>query len=119
VRTERFERATGESGLADYEVRTWRGWHHHQTLSLVANWFLTRETQQGKNPRRRSWSRKSARYWLRCRIGNSTAIIPRISAAKQPAACNATKPRDCTTGKNATAWRLYASIHVDNRTQSN
>jgi SRSO17 transposase len=43
-----FERAKGESGLADYEVRTWRGWHHHQTLSLVANWFLTRETQQGK-----------------------------------------------------------------------
>ena len=43
-----FERAKGESGLADYEVRTWRGWHHHQTLSLVANWFLTQETQQGK-----------------------------------------------------------------------
>jgi SRSO17 transposase len=43
-----FERAKGETGLADYEVRTWRGWHHHQTLSLVANWFLTRETQQGK-----------------------------------------------------------------------
>ena len=43
-----FERAKGEAGLADYEVRTWRGWHHHQTLSLVANWFLTQETQQGK-----------------------------------------------------------------------
>ena len=43
-----FERAKGESGLADYEVRTWRGWHHHQTLSLVANWFLTQETRQGK-----------------------------------------------------------------------
>jgi SRSO17 transposase len=43
-----FERAKGETGLADYEVRTWRGWHHHQTLSLVANWFLTQETQQGK-----------------------------------------------------------------------
>lgn len=43
-----FERAKGETGLADYEVRTWRGWHHHQTLSLVANWFLTQETQRGK-----------------------------------------------------------------------
>ena len=43
-----FERAKGESGLADYEVRTWRGWHHHQTLSLLANWFLTQETQRGK-----------------------------------------------------------------------
>jgi SRSO17 transposase len=43
-----FERAKGETGLADYEVRTWRGWHHHQTLSLAANWFLTLENQQGK-----------------------------------------------------------------------
>ena len=43
-----FERAKGETGLADYEVRTWRGWHHHQTLSLAANWFLTLEAQQGK-----------------------------------------------------------------------
>jgi SRSO17 transposase len=43
-----FERAKGEAGLADYEVRTWRGWHHHQTLSLLATWFLTQETRQGK-----------------------------------------------------------------------
>jgi SRSO17 transposase len=43
-----LQRAKGEAGLADYEVRTWRGWHHHQTLSLVATWFLTLETQRGK-----------------------------------------------------------------------
>ena len=43
-----FHRAKGEAGLADYEVRTWRGWHHHQTLSLLATWFLTQETRQGK-----------------------------------------------------------------------
>jgi SRSO17 transposase len=43
-----FERAKGESGLADYEVRTWRGWHHHQTLSLIATWFLTQETRGGE-----------------------------------------------------------------------
>jgi SRSO17 transposase len=43
-----LQRAKGEAGLADYEVRTWRGWHHHQTLSLVATWFLTEETRQGK-----------------------------------------------------------------------
>jgi SRSO17 transposase len=43
-----FQRAKGEAGLADYEVRTWRGWHHHQTLSLIATWFLILETQRGK-----------------------------------------------------------------------
>jgi SRSO17 transposase len=45
-----FERAKGEAGLADYQVRTWIAWHHHQTLSLLAAWFLNRETRRGKNP---------------------------------------------------------------------
>jgi hypothetical protein len=36
--------------MADYQVRNWRGWHHHQTLSLLAAWFLNRETRRGKNP---------------------------------------------------------------------
>ena len=43
-----LQRAKSEAGLADYEVRTWRGWHHHQTLSLIATWFLTQETRHGK-----------------------------------------------------------------------
>jgi len=45
-----LQRAKGEAGLADYQVRTWQGWHHHQTLSLLATWFLTQETRRGKNP---------------------------------------------------------------------
>jgi len=43
-----LQRAKGKAGLADYEVRTWRGWHHHQTLGLLATWFLTQETRRGK-----------------------------------------------------------------------
>jgi len=43
-----IQRAKGEAGLADYEVRSWRGWHHHQTLSLIATWFLIREARRGK-----------------------------------------------------------------------
>ncbi len=43
-----FQRGKSEAGLGDYEVRNWRGWHHHQTLALIAAWFITRETLRGK-----------------------------------------------------------------------
>jgi SRSO17 transposase len=43
-----LERSKGEAGLAQYQVRNWRGWHHHQTLSLMAAWFLTQEDMRGK-----------------------------------------------------------------------
>jgi SRSO17 transposase len=41
-----FERAKGEAGLAQYEVRSWVGWHHHMTLSLLTTWFLTSEARR-------------------------------------------------------------------------
>lgn len=47
-----FQRAKGEAGLADYQVRNWIAWHHHQTLALLAAWFLNQETRRGKNPDR-------------------------------------------------------------------
>ncbi len=43
-----IKRAKSEAGMADYEVRNWRGWHHHQVLSLIATWFLVVETRRGK-----------------------------------------------------------------------
>jgi len=45
-----LERAKGEAGLADYQVRNWTAWHHHQTLALLAAWYLNQETRRGKNP---------------------------------------------------------------------
>lgn len=49
---EAFEAAKGEAGLAHYEVRSWVGWHHHVTLSLLALWFLIQERRRlgGENP---------------------------------------------------------------------
>lgn len=43
-----IQRSKSEAGLADYEVRHWTGWQHHQTLSFLATWFLVRETERGK-----------------------------------------------------------------------
>jgi hypothetical protein len=45
---EGLQRSKSEAGLADYEVRHWTGWQQQHTLSLLATWFLVRETQRGK-----------------------------------------------------------------------
>lgn len=51
---ELFAQGNQEIGLDHYEVRSWVGWHHHMTLSLVALWFLQLERLRlgGKNPGR-------------------------------------------------------------------
>ena len=38
-----LEQGKGEAGLDHYEVRSYVGWHHHMTLSLLALWFLNLE----------------------------------------------------------------------------
>jgi SRSO17 transposase len=43
-----FQRAKSETGLADYETRSWPGWHHHQTLAILASWFLVVERLRGE-----------------------------------------------------------------------
>ncbi|MCX7805934.1 MAG: IS701 family transposase, partial [Planctomycetota bacterium] len=49
---ELFEAAKGEVGLDEYEVRSWVGWHHHMTLSILALWFMTLEHRRlGKKNR--------------------------------------------------------------------
>jgi len=43
---ELFEEGNQEVGLSHYEVRSWTGWHHHMTLSLLALWFLQVERRR-------------------------------------------------------------------------
>jgi SRSO17 transposase len=37
-----FEDGKQYLGMGDYEVRGWRGWHHHMTLCILAHFFLVR-----------------------------------------------------------------------------
>jgi SRSO17 transposase len=48
-----IQRGKSEAGLSDYEVRNWKGWHHHQILSLIASWFLVTEALRGEKMDRR------------------------------------------------------------------
>ncbi|MDB5324994.1 MAG: hypothetical protein JWM57_563 [Phycisphaerales bacterium] len=54
-----FESTKQETGLDEYEVRSWNGWHRHVTLSLLAMMFLTAVRLTVTEPkRRRSKSRR-------------------------------------------------------------
>ena len=46
-----FEAAKQEVGLAQYEVRSWTGWHRHVTLACLAHAFLTVVRARGHDPR--------------------------------------------------------------------
>jgi SRSO17 transposase len=53
VETE-FQHHKNEVGLDEYEVRRWRGWHHHMVLCLLASAFLLTLEQD--------WGEKGARH---------------------------------------------------------
>ena len=38
-----FENGKSEVGMADYQVRTWRGWHHHMTMVMLAVLFMMKQ----------------------------------------------------------------------------
>jgi SRSO17 transposase len=43
-----FEDSQQYLGMGDYAVRSWRGWHHHMTLCILAHFFLVRQQQRLK-----------------------------------------------------------------------
>lgn len=43
---ELLELAKGDVGLDEYEVRSYVGWHHHVTFSLLALWFLLKQKME-------------------------------------------------------------------------
>jgi SRSO17 transposase len=47
-----FEDGQQYLGMGDYEVRGWRGWHHHLTLCILAHFFLVRVRLRLKKKRR-------------------------------------------------------------------
>lgn len=55
-----FQEAKGSLGMAEYQTRSWRGWHHHMTLVMLAHHFLVWIKRKHKKGLRRSRSGKSA-----------------------------------------------------------
>jgi SRSO17 transposase len=69
-----FQMEKNETGLDEYEVRSWRGWHHHITLAMLAGVFLLKLEQE--------WGEKDA-------PGDSTADQSRAARAAAAAGLDA------------------------------
>lgn len=75
-----FDRGKGEAGMADYEVRGWVGWQHHQTLSMIASWFLNVETRRSEKKSASDYIQPSTR--LR-RVDSSRRVGMRFTPRRQ------------------------------------
>ena len=85
---ESIKHAKSEAGLADYQVRNWLGWHHHQVLSLLAVWFLVLEARRGEKMdacyHRPSASRSAFHHNAsRVEVSHATTNHPRARAKTQ------------------------------------
>jgi SRSO17 transposase len=68
-----FAEGKGELGMDHYELRFWRGWHHHMTMVILAHHFLVR-LQQRLN-QREGGRAAAARPPVRRRTG-ADAVCP-------------------------------------------
>jgi len=66
-----IEESKGELGMDHYEVRGWKGWHHHMTMTFLAHHFLLR---------------------LRIRLGGKITSLDRVPGASAAEGC-APSPR--------------------------
>jgi SRSO17 transposase len=80
-----FEAAKGETGLDQYEVRSWTGWHRHVTFAMLAHAYLAvlRRAAIGGRGEPRPRGRTPAPH----RAGSApAAVAPDVGARARPRA---------------------------------
>src|SRR5215472_3192959 len=87
-----FQRGKGEAGMDAYQVRTWEGWHHHMALTLIAVWFLIRETHRGQQ-----WT--PALTLPQVRYGLSVLLMEVFCTRSIPSICRHVQRQSATSGK--------------------
>jgi SRSO17 transposase len=78
-----FESAKGETGLDQYEVRSWTGWHRHITFAMLAHAYLAvlRRAAIGGRGEPRPHGRPPAAH----RAGSApAAVAPHMGAGARP-----------------------------------
>ena len=96
----------GEVGLDEYEVRSWVGWHHHMTLTMLSLWFLVQEHRRVKKTLQRSPLLRSAAYWL---LRSPSRATKSRSPSSSPSNSSGTTKPDVTTGRAGENDHRHAS----------
>lgn len=66
-----FEQGKGDVGMADDEVRSWQGWHHHRVMVRLAHHCLVWV--------RREWKERAAALTLNQVRLLRTSVVPRAA----------------------------------------
>lgn len=99
-----YEELKGELGLAQFEGRGWRGFHHHASLCIAAYGFLLLE-RAAFPPSARGRREKSA---ISGRARSTRPANP-SGTARGELDCNATKASDRRSCKNALPLPLLSN----------
>src|SRR5262249_22809241 len=98
-----LQRAKGEAGLADYQVRTWGGGDPHQAPSPLATRVLTQGGPGGeKSGPRLGPPGRSGGPSARCCTGSRGATARPGSGGRWSGGCGGTRRRGSTTGRGGT-----------------
>lgn len=101
-----LQMAKGDVGLDEYELRSWVGWHHHMTLSIISLWFLVCEHRRLKKILLQSLS---LRFDAPSPSKPSRSAAPTRSQNSSALSSAATIKRAAGTGSGAAGDRLQGS----------
>lgn len=100
-----FTEGKSEVGLDQYELRFWRGWHHHMTLVILAHHFLVR-VQRRLDQREGAPGASNQHATDQLAPPDRSRRVPgrrRIDAARPSLATRSAHPADPATNRHAAA----------------